>query len=61
VTLEDFAKLKFSDKLIIDGLVFVWVEKEIISPVIKIMERQDLIYVENVCWVMIDETKRKSK
>ena len=42
----------------IDGLVFIWVEKEIISPVIKILENQDLIYVENVCWVMLDETKR---
>lgn len=43
----------------IDGLVFVWVEKEILSPVIKILEKQDLIYVENVCWVMLDETKRQ--
>jgi hypothetical protein len=43
----------------IDGLVFVWVEKEIISDIIKIMEKQDLTYVENVCWVMLDESKRK--
>ena len=45
----------------VDGLVFVWVEKEIISEMIKIMEKQDLTYVENVCWVMLDETKRKGK
>ena len=43
----------------IDGLVFVWVEKEIISDVIKYFETQDMVYVENVCWVMLDETKRK--
>lgn len=43
----------------IDGLVFVWVEKEIISDIIKILEKQDLTYVENVCWVMLDESKRK--
>lgn len=43
----------------IDGLVFIWVEKEIISDIIKIFEKQDMIYVENVCWVMLDETKRK--
>jgi hypothetical protein len=45
----------------IDGLVFVWVEKEIISPIIRTLEKQDLIYVENVCWVMLDQTKCKGK
>lgn len=45
----------------IDGLVFIWVEKEIISEVIKHFETQDMQYVENVCWVMLDETKRKCK
>lgn len=45
----------------IDGLVFVWVEKEIISQMIRIMEKQELIYVENVCWVMMDQTKRSGK
>ena len=59
ITLDEFAKLKFSHKLLIDGLVFVWIEKEIISQVITILEKQDLIYVENVCWIMLDETKRK--
>lgn len=38
-----------------DGLVFIWVEKEIISDVIKAMEAQDLMYVENVCYVMLDQ------
>jgi hypothetical protein len=61
ITTEDFAHLHFSNKLIVDGLVFVWVEKEIISQMIRIMEKQDLTYVENVCWVMLDETKRKCK
>ena len=45
----------------IDGLLFVWVEKEIILAIIKILEKQNFIYVENVCWVMLDETKRQSK
>jgi len=44
-----------------DGLVFVWVEKEIISEIIKFFEKQDMVYVENVCWVMLDSTKRKGK
>jgi len=61
ITTEDFAHLHFSNKLMVDGLVFVWVEKEIISQMIRLMEKQDLTYVENVCWVMLDETKRKGK
>jgi hypothetical protein len=39
ITVEDFKSLTFSNKLMIDGLVFVWVEKEIILPIIKIMEK----------------------
>lgn len=58
-TIEEFAKLQLSKSLMMDGLVFIWVEKEIISPVIHILEKQDLIYVENVCWVMLDEEKRQ--
>lgn len=53
--------MKLSKHLMIDGLLFIWVEKEIISEVIKHLETQDMLYVENVCWVMLDETKRKGK
>jgi hypothetical protein len=37
-----------------DGLVFIWVEKEIISDLIKVFEDQDFTYVENVCYIMLD-------
>lgn len=37
ITVDDFAQLQFSNKLMIDGLVFIWVEKEIIRSVIKIL------------------------
>lgn len=56
--MEEFAQLHISKHLMIDGLVFVWIEKEILMPIIKILEKQDLIYVENVCWVMLDQSKR---
>lgn len=36
--MEEFGQLNFSKNLMIDGLIFVWVEKEIISPVIKYFE-----------------------
>lgn len=61
ITIEEFEQLNFSKNLMIDGLAFIWVEKEIISPVIKFFETQDMIYVENLCWVMLDETKKKRK
>lgn len=44
-----------------DGLIFIWVEKEIISDVIKYMENQDIQYVENVCYVMLDQNEKRSK
>ena len=39
VTVEDFKQINFSKHLMIDGLVFIWVEKEIISDIIKIFEK----------------------
>lgn len=59
--MADFTQLNFSKHLMIDGLVFIWVEKEIISEVIKYFESQDMIYVENICWVMLDESQRQCK
>lgn len=38
-TIEDFAQLQFSKNLMIDGLLFVWVEKDIIFDVIKVVEK----------------------
>ena len=61
VTIDDFKQLNFSKNLMTDGLVFVWVEKDIISELIKFFESQDMIYVENVCWVMLDEAKKEGK
>ena len=37
--MEDFKQINFSKHLMIDGLVFIWVEKEIISDIIKIFEK----------------------
>lgn len=42
-----------------DGLVFVWVEKELISDVIKVLEKKNLVYVENVAWVTLDNSKKE--
>ena len=42
-----------------DGLVFIWVEKEYISKLIKCFEAQDFFYVENMCYVMLDQNKKE--
>lgn len=44
-----------------EGLLFIWVEKEYISKVIKTLEKQDFQYVENACFVMLDQSKKKGK
>ena len=36
--MEEFKQINFSKHLMIDGLVFIWVEKEIISDIIKFFE-----------------------
>lgn len=41
-----------------DGIVFLWIEKELIAEIIKIMEQKDFYFIESLCWVMLDETKR---
>lgn len=42
-----------------DGLVFIWIEKEYISKLIKCFEAQDFFYVENMCYVMLDQNKKE--
>jgi hypothetical protein len=58
-----FSKFKQSFSLprdlMVDGLVFIWIEKELIFELIKFFETQNLNYVENVCYVMLDQTKKK--
>ena len=61
VTIEDFRKLRISERLMKDGIVFIWNEKELMSPIIKFFEEQGMNYIENVCWVMLDESKREGR
>lgn len=61
VDLFEFSHLYFDSLLMTDGLVFIWVEKEILYYIIKFMENQDFQYVENFAWVMLDPTKRAGK
>jgi len=61
VDLFEFSHLYFDSILMTDGLVFIWVEKEIIYYITKFMENQGFNYVENFVWVMLDPAKRACK
>jgi N6-adenosine-specific RNA methylase IME4 len=39
------------DKLIDTGLLFIWVEKELIHRVIKTLAKKKFIYIENLVWI----------
>ena len=55
ISIEDFcSNFKISTDVMKDGLVFIWVEKEYISRLIKCFEAQNFFYVENMCYVMLD-------
>lgn len=53
--IKDFKKLKIPDEVLKDGMVFIWVEKEFINEIIEYFDELKLIYVENVCYIMIDK------
>ena len=53
--MEEFKKLSFNMKLMKDGMLFVWVEKEFIRDVVVFFEDQGFYYVENMVWVMLNE------
>jgi hypothetical protein len=45
--LKQIKEIEISDKLIKNGIIFVWTEKEYISDVVKMMEEKHFVYVEN--------------
>lgn len=56
------AQIKISESFMQDGLIFIWVPKgKYLSQVIKGFERQDFYYVENLCFVMMNDAKKDGK
>ena len=49
--------MKIPKKLLIDGMLFVWVEKECMQQVISKMEKLGFQYVENLAWIKLDPLK----
>jgi len=59
ISIHQFKKLKFSHKFVQEGIIFVWVEKEIMSEVLVHMDFQGFNYIENVCWVHLDKSRKE--
>lgn len=61
ISIEDFKKLTIPKSVMTDGILFIWVEKEYIMEVCKFLENQEFFYVENMCWVMLNENMKEGK
>lgn len=61
MTISDFTKLTIPKSVMKDGMIFIWVEKEFISAIIKHLESQGFQYVENVCYVMLNRAMQQCK
>lgn len=57
--MEEFSKLVIPKSVMQDGILFIWVEKEYIMDVVMFLEGQEFYYVENMCWVMLDESMKE--
>ncbi len=61
ISMEEFSKLVIPKSVMQDGILFIWVEKEYVMDVVEFLETQEFYYVENMCWVMLDENMREGK
>lgn len=43
-----------------EGILFIWVEKEIMYEIISFFEGQGFSYIENLCHIMLDPLQKES-
>lgn len=60
MTITEFKKLRIPDEAMRDGILFIWVEKELILEIIEFLGTQHFEYIENLCYVMLDPEQRES-
>jgi hypothetical protein len=51
---NEFTKIKLPLNKMKEGLIFVWTDKEHISDIVYYFEKQDIKYVENLVWIMLN-------
>lgn len=54
LTIDEFRKLRIPNEAMRDGILFIWVEKELILEIIDFLGEQKFEYIENLCYVMLD-------
>lgn len=59
--LSTLMQLQIPDSVMREGILFIWVEKELISSIMEHFETQGFLYVENVAYVMLNKAKQKGK
>jgi len=57
INIEELRKLELNKKLMRNGIVFVWSEKEILGRLIHIMEEKGFFYVENFVVALLDSSR----
>jgi hypothetical protein len=53
-TLIQLKEVTISDRLVKNGIIFVWAEKEFITDVMDIMESKKFVYIENFQAVVLN-------
>ena len=61
LSIEEFKKLQIPNDIMKDGMIFIWVEKEYIYDIVKHLETQNFFYVENVCYIALNQEMEKGK
>ena len=59
ISMQEFQELIIPMSVMKDGILFIWVEKEYIMEVCQFLEQQSFFYVENMCWVMLNEKMKE--
>jgi len=61
IKIEEFKKLDLNTKLMKNGIVFIWSQKEILGKLFKIMEEKGFFYIENFVIALLDGSKADSQ
>lgn len=57
ITISEFKKFKISEKVIDNGICFIWSNKKILGDLMEIMEAQGFVYIENYSFVYLSISK----
>lgn len=59
--IEELKKLVIPNEVMREGMLFIWVEKELIGEILHHFYAQGFEYVENMVYVMLDGELKQGK